>query len=176
MHRGTERIDRLIRSRLSLTIGLPSLNSFNMPKTSWDSYYKEYYGLLLKRHRLNIYLRDSSETVLWLSKLGYAEAYFSKNNPFFALFLECGQYCFTTTFEGEDDEEQEIPVIEIQHQHPRKYISRLSTGLCFMCNSPESDIADFVAKSFGLLQGMVHSVCMFEGDGHYSEAKDFEPS
>ena len=47
--------------------------------------------------------------------------------------LDCGQYCFTTTFEGED--EKEVPVIEIQHQPPRKHISLLSTGLCFMESS-----------------------------------------
>tara|TARA_Y100001954_G_C15651224_1_gene522776 strand:- start:118 stop:561 length:444 start_codon:yes stop_codon:yes gene_type:complete len=141
---------------------------------SWDSFYIDHEDVLLLRHRLNIYLRESRDVVSLLNELGYKEACFSEDHPVFEQFLECGQYCFTSTFEGEDDEEQEVPVIEIQHQPPRKYISRLSTGLCFMYNSTESNIAEFVADSFGFLPGMVHSVCMFEGDGHYSEAKGFK--
>ena len=145
-----------------------------MSSNSWDSFYKDHEDVLLLRHRLNIYLRESRYVVSSLHELGYKEAFFSEDHPVFEQFLECGQYCFTSTFEGEDDEEQEVPVIEIQHQPPRKYISRLSTGLCFMYNSTESNIAEFVANSFGFLPGMVHSVCMFEGDGHYSEAKGFK--
>ena len=145
-----------------------------MSSNSWDSFYIDHKDVLLLRHRLNIYLRESRDVVSLLNELGYKEACFSEDHPVFEQFLECGQYCFTSTFEGEDDEEQEVPVIEIQHQPPRKYISRLSTGLCFMYNSTESNIAEFVANSFGFLPGMVHSVCMFEGDGHYSEAKGFK--
>ena len=145
-----------------------------MSSNSWDSFYIDHEDVLLLRHRLNIYLRESRDVVSSLHELGYKEAFFSEDHPVFEQFLECGQYCFTSTFEGEDDEEQEVPVIEIQHQPPRKYISRLSTGLCFMYNSTESNIAEFVANSFGFLPGMVHSVCMFEGDGHYSEAKGFK--
>ena len=145
-----------------------------MTTSSWDSFYQEHEGLLLKRHRLNIYLRESSEVISRLAELGYIEASFTDKNPFFPQYLECGQYCFTTTFEGEDDDEKEVDVIEIQHQPPRKYISRLNTGLCFMYDSTETNIAEFVAKSFGLRPDMVHSVCMFEGNGHYSEAKEFE--
>ena len=145
-----------------------------MSSNSWDSFYIDHEDVLLLHHRLNIYLRETRDVVSFLHELGYKEACFSEDHPVFEQFLECGQYGFTSTFEGEDDEEQEVPVIEIQHQPPRKYISRLSTGLCFMYNSTESNIAEFVANSFGFLPGMVHSVCMFEGDGHYSEAKGFK--
>ena len=147
-----------------------------MSSNSWDSFYKDHEDVLLLRHRLNIYLRESRDVVSFLHELGYKEACFLEDHPVFEQFLECGQYCFTSTFEGEDDLEQEVPVIEIQHQPPCKCISRLSTGLCFMYNSIDSDIAEFVASSFGFLPDMVHSVCMFEGNGHYSETKEFELS
>lgn len=144
-----------------------------MSTKSWDSYYREYKGLLLQRHRLNIYLRDSREVISHLHLLGYKEAYFAANDPFFEQFLECGKYCFTTTFE-EEDEEKEVSVIEIQHQPPRIYISRVDTGLCFMHGNTEASTSKFVEQSFGFVPDMIHSVCLFEGQGHYSEVNQFK--
>ena len=140
---------------------------------SWDAYYDLHEGALLDFHRLNIYLNDSASTVHELLKLGYTEGAYSEHHTRFELFLEIGHFCFTSTFEGEDNE-IEIPVIEIQHQPPRKHITRLSTGLCFMEKSSSKDEKAFVNRHFGLSHGAVHSVCLFEGEGHYAETKEFQ--
>ena len=137
----------------------------------WDSYYASFEGSLLLRHRLNVYLKDTEESIHQLSRLGYVESTYAEDNTVFAQYLDYGRYCFTTTFEGEDDAEEEVPVIEIQHQPPRKHISLLSTGLCFMESALDIEIKEFVAENFGFSVDVVHSVCMFEGDGHYFEAK-----
>ena len=139
---------------------------------SWDGYYRKFNGMLLRHHRLNIYLRDNAKTLEQLHKLGYTEALYTDDHEEFEGFLAIGQYCYTTTFEGDEDE-IEVDVIEIQHPPAKDYVCFLQS-LGFMSTCTEVEIRQYAAQNFGFSSELVHSICMMDGRGFWQEAKKYK--
>lgn len=137
---------------------------------SWDNYYKEFGNEFNENHRLNIYLYENKNTVEELERLGYKQAFFTKDNKYFEDFLDCGEFALTTSFEGEDDE-IEINVIEIQHPPAKKFTTRSETGLQFIWDSMDEQVKTFTSKWFGFNINSVHSICMFEGYDFLSDSQ-----
>lgn len=141
---------------------------------SWDAYYTRFKNELLLFHRLNIYLLDREEVLRELSDLGYKESSFSNTDKEFESYLDCGRFTFTSTFEGEEENESMIDVIEVQHSPIESMVSPGDTGLSFMIDHPEEEVRSFISRNFGFSQGWVHSVCMFEGYHFNQELKDIQ--
>ena len=137
---------------------------------SWEKYYKEFDNEFHENHRLNIYLYDNENTVEELERLGYKQALFSKDNKYFEDFLDCGEFALTTTFEGEDDE-NEIDVIEIQHSPAKKFTTKSETGLQFIWGYMDDQVKTFTSEWFGFNINSVHSICIFEGYDFLSDSR-----
>jgi hypothetical protein len=130
---------------------------------SWDAYYEGFKGKLALNHRLNIYLKESDQVIKEIERLGYGLSTYEENNPSFELYLPCGTYCFTTTFECDDEEEIEVDVIEIQHTPVLGSLALTPVGLVFMEETCDEEISELAAEWFGLSASSIHSICMFEG-------------
>lgn len=138
---------------------------------SWDTYYEVNKDALAENHRLNIYLHDNAAVIEELTALDYTESTFDNENHLFESYLPIGEYCFTSTFEGEDEDEREVDVIEIQHAPALRTLELSAVGLVFMKEASDKETAEWVAEWLGFKIESVHSICMFEGSDFVKDQK-----
>lgn len=97
-----------------------------------------------------------------LSSQGYKESDY-RDTELFEDFLDCGEYAFTTTTEEKEGEEIDVDVIEIQHFPEASYVKNTENGLIFIGDCESIATRMFAVNRFGFELGLVHSICMYEG-------------
>ena len=104
--------------------------------------------------------------------LGYKQDTYC-DTDLFEDFLECGKYAFTTTVEGDDDEEREVEVIEIQHFPEKSFVKKTEFGLIFIGDCMSKATRIFATNQFGFELDLIHSICMFEGTNCRDDIRQF---